>query len=55
VVQSVAANVEQGLRLSGDLTGIDARGLLGRLAGQEAGSGPAGRRDGEPAAVGEGG
>jgi flotillin len=39
----VAANVEQGLQLSGDLTGVDLRALLGRLAqgaGNSGGSTP---------------
>ena len=31
--RSVAANVAQGLQLSGDLTGIDVAGLLRRLGG----------------------
>lgn len=32
LARTVAANVEQGLQLSGDLTGVDLRALLGRLA-----------------------
>ena len=46
LARSVASNVEQGLQLSGDLTGIDVRALLGRLSGSAQG--------GEPAAVGAG-
>jgi flotillin len=39
--RSVAANVAQGLQLSGDLTGIDVADLLRRLGGAS-GSGPSG-------------
>ncbi|MEI4271600.1 flotillin domain-containing protein [Klenkia sp. LSe6-5] len=40
--KSVAANVAQGLQLSGDLTGLDVPALLKRLSGAAAdGSGPA--------------
>jgi flotillin len=36
--KSVAANVAQGLQLSGDLTGIDVAALLRRLSGSTASS-----------------
>jgi flotillin len=43
--RSVAANVAQGLQLSGDLTGLDVAALLRRLSGA-AGAGSTGAADG---------
>ena len=48
--RTVAANVEQGLQLSGDLTGVDLRALLGRLA-QGAGSSGGGAPESAPDAA----
>jgi flotillin len=33
VTRSVASNVEQGIQIGSDLTGVDLRSLLGRLGG----------------------
>lgn len=51
LARTVAANVEQGLQLSGDLTGVDLRALLGRLAQGGAAGGAAGSAKREPARV----
>jgi flotillin len=39
--RSVAANVAQGLQLSGDLTGLDIQALLRRLSGAQSEAKPA--------------
>jgi flotillin len=57
LTRSVAANVAQGLQLSGDLTGIDVAALLRRLGGATGAATPDAARhvpivtvDGEPSA-----